>query len=102
MQWDWSQANAERASRLGALGVAALSALTGLWIAVKLLWLLLGSGAGIDAAPAPLSTGASAMAPVVSIAKWHLFGNAEVFRVEATRNAPKTQLRLSLHGTLAE
>lgn len=102
MQWDWSQANAERASRFGALGIAALSALTGLWIAVKLLWLLLGSGTGIDIAPAPSSAAASAAAPIVSIAKWHLFGNGDAFRVEAARNAPKTQLRLSLHGTLAE
>jgi general secretion pathway protein C len=102
MQWDWSQANAERASRFGALGVAALSALTGLWIAVKLLWLLLGSGAGIDTAPAPMTAGASPAGPIVSIAKWHLFGNGEVFRAEAARNSPKTQLRLSLHGTLAE
>jgi general secretion pathway protein C len=101
MQWDWSQANAERASRFGALGVAALSALTSLWIAVKLLWLLLGSGSGIDTAPALLTSSATPAAPSVSIAKWHLFGNGEVFR-EVARNAPKTQLRLSLHGTLAE
>lgn len=102
MQWDWGQANAERRSRFGALGVAALSALTALWIAVKLLWLLLGSGGGIDTAPAPLAAGPSGATPAVSIAKWHLFGNGEAFRAEAVRNAPRTQLRLSLHGTLAE
>jgi general secretion pathway protein C len=40
-------------------------------------------------------------APTVSVSKWHLFGSAAVVRAEV-RNAPATQLRLLLKGTVAE
>ena len=98
---EWSHADLDRASRFGALGVSALGALACLWFAVRLLWLMLGSGVGTTPISAPVALSSQPDGPQVSVSKWHLFGSAAALRAEV-RNAPATQLRLMLHGTLAE
>lgn len=98
---EWSHADLDRASRYGALGVSALGALACLWFAVRLLWLMLGSGVGSASVSTPAALSTSPAEPQVSVSKWHLFGSAAALRAEV-RNAPATQLRLMLHGTLAE
>lgn len=98
----WSHAEWDRASHWGARGTAVLAALACALLAVKFLWLLLGGIAPpLPVAPAPGGAAVAAVAPAVSVAKWHLFGSAAALRAEV-RSAPVTQLRLSLHGTLAE
>jgi len=98
----WSHAEWDRASHWGALATAALAALVCALLAVKFLWLLLGGvAAPLPAASLPGESPVAAVAPAVSVAKWHLFGSAAALRAEV-RSAPATQLRLSLHGTLAE
>jgi general secretion pathway protein C len=98
---EWSHADLDRASRFGALGVSAVGALACLWFAVRLLWLMLGSGVGTASISTPVALSPQLAEPQVSVSKWHLFGSAAALRAEA-RNAPATQLRLALHGTLAE
>jgi general secretion pathway protein C len=99
---DWNSSEVERVSLLGGMLVCGLLAIACLWIAVKLLWLLVPAGGDADAGvpvaavPAPGGKGA------VSVSKWHLFGSAGLTSAQLARNAPATQLQLQLRGTLAE
>jgi general secretion pathway protein C len=96
-----SAVGTERTSRLAALVVCALAAVIGLWLLVRLVWLLVprADDAASLAPVAPIGAPASATA---SIAQWHIFGNSQTVDL-ATRalNAPKTALKLTLRGTLA-
>ncbi|ODU35883.1 MAG: type II secretion system protein GspC [Lysobacteraceae bacterium SCN 69-320] len=99
---DWNSADVERASLLGAMLACGLLALTCVWLAVKLLWLLVPTGGEVDTAQPIVAVPAPNQRTAVSISKWHLFGNAGLTTAQLARNAPATQLQLQLHGTLAE
>ena len=94
-----SSADQARVSRLSAIAVAAVAALICLWAIVKIAWLAVPQSndvASVTAAPA------TASAPPVSIAKWHLFGKPQsVALAQLARNAPATTLKLTLRGTLS-
>jgi len=80
-----------------ALGVALL-----IWIASKLVWLLLQWSEPLPEQLPQITSTASAVPPA-SLSKWHLFGNAaplEDNRALAA-NAPATQLQLTLLGVWA-
>lgn len=98
-----SSAQVERISLLGGMLACAVLALTCLWLAVKLIWLVLPGAAEPEmtlppAAAVPVSGGKAA----VSVSKWHLFGSAGLTNAQLARSAPATQLQLQLRGTLAE
>ena len=99
---DWNSADVERASLLGAMLACGLLALTCVWLAVRLLWLLVPTGGEIDPAMPVAAVPAPNQRTAVSISKWHLFGNAGLTTAQLARNAPATQLQLQLRGTLAE
>jgi general secretion pathway protein C len=90
----------ERWSERAAMLVTLLLALTLVWMLARTFWLLVPRDAGGAKQPAQVSVAAGAN-PAISIAKWHLFGNAPQQRA-ALRNAPATTLQLSLRGTLAD
>jgi len=90
----------ERLSRGAALGVCALSAIFGLWLLVRLVWLLLPHADGV-ATPPPPAAGANSAPAQQSLAKWHLFGNPMALAAVQARSAPSSALRLTLRGTLA-
>lgn len=99
----WSSKDGEQVSLLGGMLVCGLLALACLWLAVKLLWLLVPSGGGdIEASPMIATVPAPGGKAAVSISKWHLFGSAGLTTAQLARNAPATQLQLQLRGTLAE
>lgn len=96
-----SAADSDRSSRLAALAVCALAGLLGLWLLVRLIWLLVPRADDSAQAPA-MANAASSASNATSIAQWHLFGNAQSVDLAARAlNAPKTTLKLVLHGTLA-
>jgi general secretion pathway protein C len=88
----------ERASRLGALAVAAVAVVACLYFAVRLAWLLVPRHDVI--APAS-SVAAPATGDNLSVAKWHLFGNAQGVMAPAPASNLATVLKLGLRGTLA-
>ncbi len=95
-----SSADQARASRLSALAVAAVAVLICLWAIVKIGWLAVPQSD--DAAAVAATAPATTSKPPVSIAKWHLFGNAEgPLASQLARNAPATTLKLTLRGTLS-
>ena len=95
-----THADHARVSRLAALAACAAAALICLWLLVRLAWLLVPQGdEAVSSAPAAVP---AAIAPVQSVAKWHLFGNPQaVALMQQMRNAPATTLKLTLRGTLA-
>ncbi len=99
---EWNSSEVERVSLLGGMLVCGLLALACVWLAVKMLWLLVPTGGDTDAnvpiATVPAPSGKAA----VSVSKWHLFGNAGLTTAELARSAPATTLQLQLRGTLAE
>lgn len=99
---EWNSSEVERVSLLGGMLVCGLLALACVWLAVKMLWLLVPAGADTDTdipiATVPAPSGKAA----VSVSKWHLFGNAGLTTAELARSAPATTLQLQLRGTLAE
>jgi general secretion pathway protein C len=90
----------ERLSRGAARAACAAGALVCVWMLARLLWLALphaDSGVELAAPAAP-----AAVPPVLSIAKWHLFGNPQSVNLATiARSTPATALRLTLRGTLA-
>ena len=95
-----THADHARVSRLAALAACAAAALVCLWLLVRLAWLLVPPG-DEAAASAPAAMPAAAE-PVLSVGKWHLFGNPQTIAVlQQMRNAPATTLKLTLRGTLA-
>jgi general secretion pathway protein C len=95
-----SNADRVRVSRLSAIAIAAAAALICVWAIVKIAWLAVPQSG--DAARAATAAPPTASAPPTSIAKWHLFGNAQGFvAAQLARNAPATTLKLTLRGTLA-
>jgi general secretion pathway protein C len=95
-----SSADQARASRLSAIAVAAVAVLICLWAIVKIGWLAVPQSD--DSANVAATAPAAAGKPPVSIAKWHLFGNAPgVLDSQLARNAPATTLKLTLRGTLS-
>lgn len=93
-------ANPARLSRFAALAVCAAAGLACVWLLVRLLWLALPQG-DVTATPA-VPTRSAASKPVLSVAKWHLFGNAQNLALtRLAREAPATTLRLTLRGTWA-
>ncbi|MGH8123605.1 MAG: type II secretion system protein GspC [Rudaea sp.] len=95
-----SAADTERTSKLAALAACTLAGLLCIWLLARLIWLFVPRAADSARAPAvPNATPANAAA---SVAQWHLFGNAQTVDLAARAlNAPKTALKLVLHGTLA-
>lgn len=92
----------ERLTRLIALAACSMGALVCVIVTLKIVWLLIPSRNN-DLVPHSLPTVPSATTPaVVSIAKWHLFGNPDAGLTSASsaRTAPST-LKLFLRGTLA-
>jgi len=89
----------ERASRFGALAVAAIGVVACLYFAVRLVWLLVPR----HEVAAPLPSGVAAPAPGenLSVAKWHLFGNPQGSAAPAPASNLATVLKLGLRGTLA-
>jgi general secretion pathway protein C len=82
------------------LALAAITAL-GIWIASKLVWLLLQWNEPLPE-PLPNLAPAQRTAPAASLSKWHLFGNAAPLEDHrALANAPATQLDLKLLGVWA-
>ena len=95
-----SSADQARVSRLAAITIAAIAVLICLWAIVKIGWLAVPQSN--DAAAVTGTTPTAVSAPPVSIAKWHLFGNAQsVAMAQLARNAPATTLKLTLRGTLS-
>ncbi len=90
----------ERVSRVGAWAVVACAASLCAWLVVQPAWLLWPRPSEI-AASVPAGPVAAPGAPVVTVSKWHLFGDpgAETARHGGTTGAP---LNLVLRGTLAE
>ena len=70
---EWNSGDVERVSLLGGMLVCGLLTLACVWLAVKMLWLLLPAGDDVDAnvpiATVPAPSGKAA----VSVSKWHLF-----------------------------
>ncbi len=94
-----SSGDHERLSRLAALGACAAAAALCLYLLVRIVWLLLPRGE----ATGPGAT-AAAQAPasaIVSVAKWHLFGNPQGVTGAAPASSLATVLKLGLRGTLA-
>jgi len=87
----------ERAARLGALAVAAIGVVACLYFAVRLAWLLVPRQ---DAIAPPSAVAAPASVASLSVAKWHLFGNAQGVAPAPASNLA-TVLKLGLRGTLA-
>ncbi len=95
-----SNADQARVSRLSAIAVAAAAALICVWAIVKIGWLAVPQSD--DAASVPGAVPPTATKPPVSIAKWHLFGNAQgAAMAQLASNAPATTLKLTLRGTLS-
>jgi len=88
----------ERAARLGALAVAAIGVVACLYFAVRLAWLLVPRH---EAIVPPSAVAAPASAASLSVAKWHLFGNAQGVAAPAPASNLATVLKLGLRGTLA-
>lgn len=97
----WSGTERERWSfRMAWLAIGLLGMLLA-WMLVRSAWLLVPADDGL--ASAPIQTAAAdAPAANLSLAKWHLFGNAPQRRAVATVGAPETTLELLLRGTLAD
>ena len=94
-----STAEQARLSRLAALAACIVAGLICLWLVVRMVWLLVpqdDNTAAVAPAAAP-----STVAPVQSVAKWHLFGNPQSVRLMQAARAPATTLKLTLRGTLA-
>ncbi len=75
-----------------------------LWLALRMLWLVL-DGPQLPAPAAPVQTANSSQATPAarSIAAWHLFGNAlPGVNLAALAQARETSLKLVLRGVLAE
>ncbi|HRQ66511.1 MAG TPA: type II secretion system protein GspC [Xanthomonadaceae bacterium] len=91
------------AKPLAWLLVAAFSLLL-VWLAVRILWLMLDGPELAVAAPATApAVAAQPAATARSIAAWHLFGNALPGPdLAALAQARETSLRLTLRGVLAE
>lgn len=88
----------DRPARLAALAVGVAAAATCFYLLVRIAWLAVPVA---DREPAPAPTAATAGAgPATSVAKWHLFGNAQAPAPAATSTLG-TVLKLGLHGTLA-
>jgi general secretion pathway protein C len=96
-----SAVGTERASRLAALAVCVVAVLIGLWLLVRLVWLLVprsDNAASIE----PAALGITPATAAGSIAQWHIFGNSQSIDLAARAlNAPRTALKLTLRGTLA-
>ena len=94
-----SPTDQERLSRAGALAVAVAAAAACLYLLVRTTWLFVPT----QEAVAPALPGAVAPAPGagVSVAKWHLFGNAQGPARAATAAPLQSVLKLGLRGTLA-
>lgn len=88
----------ERLSRGAALAVTVAAAAVCLLLLVRLVWLLVPRAD--DAGAAPAATAPASPAPVLSVAKWHLFGNAQAPAPSAAASLA-TVLKLGLRGTLA-
>lgn len=88
-----------RLSRFAALASCVLAAVACLWLLVKLAWLLVPQADPLP--PVAPVTAPAVTTPLQSVAKWHLFGNNQSIALLRTRDAPATQLNLTLRGTLA-
>ncbi len=99
---EWNSSEVERVSLLGGMLVCGLLALACVWLAVKMLWLLVPTSGDTDANLPIATVPAPASKAAVSVSKWHLFGNAGLTTAELARSAPATTLQLQLRGTLAE
>jgi general secretion pathway protein C len=93
-------AGRDRWSERLALICALVLGLVLVWLLARTFWLLVPRDDGLAGVPDQAVVTASDR-PAISIAKWHLFGNA-LQRLRAQSNAPATTLDLSLRGTLAE
>lgn len=99
---EWNSSEVERVSLLGGMLVCGLLALACVWLAVKMLWLLVPTDGDTDANVPIATVPAPGGKAAVSVSKWHLFGNAGLTTAELARSAPTTTLQLQLRGTLAE
>lgn len=93
-----SPAEHERLSRLAALAVAAVAAVACLYFFVRTAWLFVPREV-----PAPVSAPPASVTGATdpSVAKWHLFGNAQGLARPAASATLATVLKLALRGTLA-
>jgi len=90
-----------RSSELAALLACAALAALGVWLLVRLVWLLVPrSDAALDA-PAARVGAEGGPVPAQSVAKWHVFGNTPA-RPGYGPQAPATTLAMILRGTLAD
>lgn len=96
----WVAGRRDRLSERGAWLSCVVLTLLLVWMLARTFWLLVPGDDGLGAGTSRELVVASS-APTVSIAKWHLFGNAPQ-HLSARRNAPETTLSLSLRGTLAD
>lgn len=96
----WTAGKRDRLSERGAWLVCAVLVLVLVWMLASTFWLLVPGDDGM-AGGAPREMTVASSAPTISIAKWHLFGNAPQY-LDTRRNAPTTTLSLSLRGTLAD
>ena len=95
-----SSGDHERLSRLAALGACAVAAALCLYLLVRIAWLIVPRGdAGVPAPPG--NAAAPTPGAPVSVAKWHLFGNAQSVAGAAPATSLATVLKLGLRGTLA-
>lgn len=94
-------AGRDRWSERSALISTFVLALLLVWLLARTFWMLVPRDEGLTGVSAQAVVTASDR-PAISIAKWHLFGNAPQRLPAAQGNAPATTLNLSLRGTLAD
>lgn len=96
-----AQIDRSRHSEWAARACLVVLAALAVWLLVRLVWVLVPRGdIAADVVPARLATTTTSEA-TVSVAKWHLFGNAAT-PVNSMRDAPATSLALTLRGTVAD
>ena len=93
-------AGRDRWSERSALISTFMLALLLVWLLARTFWMLVPRDEGLAGVSARAVVTAGDR-PAISIAKWHLFGNAPQ-RLPTQSNAPATTLNLSLRGTLAD
>jgi len=96
----FSPAAHPRLSRFTALATCSIAVIVCVWLLARLAWVLVPQGDDATSA-APAVAPAATTPPAQSVAKWHLFGNAQGVLLAQTTRASATTLKLTLRGTLA-
>lgn len=90
-----------RSFELAAFASCAVLAALGIWLLVRLVWLLVPRGDDVIEGTSMRVASGGGSVPAQSIAKWHLFGNTPA-AAGSGPGAPATTLGMILRGTLAD